>query len=191
MYVPQYGDGTASLNVTVATSIVLQHFAQWAGYQEHGREGQKFVVGERPQRTTARGARKLATHARHICCARSFYAVRKLEVCVRKSASWIHTQALFQDPPSRKLQSGNDGSSSVWTARFVTHNWVSHACRPASLLRGKLHAKLNDMGRYSVQAAAVMTVAMVMARSASSRTVSSRETETSAISWSGHALRTI
>jgi hypothetical protein len=56
VYVPQYGDGTASLNVTVATSIVLQHFAQWAGYQEHGREGQKFVVGERPQRTTARGA---------------------------------------------------------------------------------------------------------------------------------------
>ena len=55
VYIPQYGDGTASLNVTVATSIVLQHFAQWAGYREHGREAQKFLVGERPQRTAARG----------------------------------------------------------------------------------------------------------------------------------------
>jgi hypothetical protein len=55
VYIPQYGDGTASLNVTVATSIVLQHFAEWAGYREHGREGQKFMVGERPQRTAARG----------------------------------------------------------------------------------------------------------------------------------------
>lgn len=56
VYIPQYGDGTASLNVTVATSIVLQHFAQWAGYREHRRQGQKFVVGERPQRTAPRGA---------------------------------------------------------------------------------------------------------------------------------------
>lgn len=55
VYIPQYGDGTASLNVTVATSIVLQHFAQWAGYHEHRREGQKFVVGQRPQRTAPRG----------------------------------------------------------------------------------------------------------------------------------------
>ena len=27
VYIPQYGGGTASLNVTVAASIVLQHFA--------------------------------------------------------------------------------------------------------------------------------------------------------------------
>lgn len=55
VYIPQYGDGTGSLNVTVATSIVLQHFALWAGYGEHQREGHKFVVGDKPQRTQSRG----------------------------------------------------------------------------------------------------------------------------------------
>lgn len=51
----QHGPGTASLNVAVATSIVLHHFAVWAGYPEREREGAKFVVGEKPLRTTARG----------------------------------------------------------------------------------------------------------------------------------------
>ncbi|CAK4078610.1 unnamed protein product [Aphanomyces euteiches] len=32
-YIPQYGGGTASLNVTVATSIVLHSFATWANSQ--------------------------------------------------------------------------------------------------------------------------------------------------------------
>lgn len=62
VYIAQYGDGTASLNVTVATSIVLQHFAQWAGYREHRRDGQKFVVGERPQRTAPRGIVSCYSH---------------------------------------------------------------------------------------------------------------------------------
>ncbi|KAG2787842.1 hypothetical protein JG687_00016764 [Phytophthora cactorum] len=30
VYIPQYGGGTASLNVTVAASIILQSFALWA-----------------------------------------------------------------------------------------------------------------------------------------------------------------
>ena len=30
VYIPQHGGGTASLNVTVAASIVLQSFALWA-----------------------------------------------------------------------------------------------------------------------------------------------------------------
>jgi hypothetical protein len=55
VYIPQHGPGTASLNVTVAASIVLHHFATWAGYQEREREGAKFVVAPRPQRTTPRG----------------------------------------------------------------------------------------------------------------------------------------
>jgi hypothetical protein len=55
VYIPQYGAGTASLNVTVAASIILHHFALWAGYAERGREGAKYVVAERPQRTSARG----------------------------------------------------------------------------------------------------------------------------------------
>lgn len=56
VYIPQYGPGTASLNVTVAASIVLQNFAAWAGYRERERNGTKFVVDERPPRTRAKGA---------------------------------------------------------------------------------------------------------------------------------------
>eukprot|EP01025_Chloroclados_australasicus_P046120 TRINITY_DN50898_c0_g1_i2.p2 TRINITY_DN50898_c0_g1~~TRINITY_DN50898_c0_g1_i2.p2 ORF type:complete len:173 (-),score=30.21 TRINITY_DN50898_c0_g1_i2:442-960(-) len=55
VYIPQFGAGTASLNVTVAASIILHHFATWAGYEERQREGQKFIVAERPQRTRPRG----------------------------------------------------------------------------------------------------------------------------------------
>lgn len=55
LYIPQYGPGTASLNVAVAASIVLHSFALWAGYPERAREGQKFVVQERPERTRPRG----------------------------------------------------------------------------------------------------------------------------------------
>eukprot|EP00243_Klebsormidium_subtile_P002455 TRINITY_DN14883_c0_g1_i1.p1 TRINITY_DN14883_c0_g1~~TRINITY_DN14883_c0_g1_i1.p1 ORF type:complete len:242 (-),score=29.96 TRINITY_DN14883_c0_g1_i1:148-873(-) len=54
VYVSQYGPGTASLNVTVAASIVLHEFAVWAGMPERGREGQKFVVAERPVRQSTR-----------------------------------------------------------------------------------------------------------------------------------------
>ncbi|KAI3423857.1 hypothetical protein D9Q98_009691 [Chlorella vulgaris] len=55
VYISQYGAGTASLNVAVAASIVLHHFALFAGYQERQRQGYKFEVAERPQRTAARG----------------------------------------------------------------------------------------------------------------------------------------
>lgn len=48
VYIPQYGCGTASLNVTVAASIVLHHFGVWAGFSERSRDGNKFVVAERP-----------------------------------------------------------------------------------------------------------------------------------------------
>ncbi|VFQ85278.1 unnamed protein product [Cuscuta campestris] len=48
VYIPQYGCGTASLNVTVAASIVLHHFGAWAKFPERSREGNKYVVAERP-----------------------------------------------------------------------------------------------------------------------------------------------
>ncbi|XP_043722516.1 uncharacterized tRNA/rRNA methyltransferase slr0955 [Telopea speciosissima] len=48
VYIPQYGCGTASLNVTVATSIILHHFGVWAGFPERERDGNKFVVADRP-----------------------------------------------------------------------------------------------------------------------------------------------
>ena len=55
VYIPQHGQGTASLNVTVAASIVLHHFALWAGYQECSRHGAKYDVAPAPQRTGPRG----------------------------------------------------------------------------------------------------------------------------------------
>ncbi|EEF45442.1 uncharacterized tRNA/rRNA methyltransferase YsgA [Ricinus communis] len=50
VYIPQYGRGTASLNVTVAASIVLHHFGVWAGFSERIREGSKFIVADRPMK---------------------------------------------------------------------------------------------------------------------------------------------
>ena len=44
VYISHYGSGTASLNVTVASSIIFHHFGLWAGYTERIRQGQKFVV---------------------------------------------------------------------------------------------------------------------------------------------------
>ena len=46
VYIPHYGNGTASLNVNVAASIVFHHFAEYARYKERPREGQKFIVEE-------------------------------------------------------------------------------------------------------------------------------------------------
>ncbi|XLU98601.1 hypothetical protein S245_012941, partial [Arachis hypogaea] len=47
VYIPQYGGGIASLNVTVAASIILHHFGVWAGFGERSRDGNKFVVAKR------------------------------------------------------------------------------------------------------------------------------------------------
>lgn len=55
VYIAQHGPGTASLNVTVAASIVLHQFAVWARYPEREREGQKYVVAPRPERKAPRG----------------------------------------------------------------------------------------------------------------------------------------
>lgn len=46
VYIPQYTQGTASLNVAVAASIVLHHFALWAKYTPSAIIDQKFVVDE-------------------------------------------------------------------------------------------------------------------------------------------------
>lgn len=54
VYIPQYGGGTASLNVTVAASIVLHHFGVWAGFSERTRDGNKYVVAERSARQVRR-----------------------------------------------------------------------------------------------------------------------------------------
>ena len=48
VYIPQYGPGTASLNVAVATSIVLHRFAAWAGLPERERRGHRAARGVVP-----------------------------------------------------------------------------------------------------------------------------------------------
>lgn len=42
VYIPQYTNKTASLNVAVATSMVLGEFARWAGYEEQPMIGEKY-----------------------------------------------------------------------------------------------------------------------------------------------------
>jgi len=49
VYIPQYTPGTASLNVSVAASIVLHHFAIWAKYTPNVWVQQKFVVDQSRQ----------------------------------------------------------------------------------------------------------------------------------------------
>jgi tRNA(Leu) C34 or U34 (ribose-2'-O)-methylase TrmL len=44
VYIPQYGNGTASLNVSNAAAIIFFHFAQWAKYVETKVEGEKFAI---------------------------------------------------------------------------------------------------------------------------------------------------
>jgi tRNA G18 (ribose-2'-O)-methylase SpoU len=54
VYIPQYGRGTASLNVSTAASIVLHHFAEWAQYGSHTKiSGYKFEVDPTKQRADA------------------------------------------------------------------------------------------------------------------------------------------
>ena len=66
VYIPQFGDGTASLNVSVAAGIVMHRFASWAKYNEHKRdEGvDKYAVTVLPDpKTLPRTAEQLALRA--------------------------------------------------------------------------------------------------------------------------------
>ena len=48
VYIKQYGPGTASLNVAVASSIVMHEFAKYYTYTERERDGEKFIVADKP-----------------------------------------------------------------------------------------------------------------------------------------------
>ncbi len=72
VYIPQYGMGTASLNVTVAASIILHQFALWAEYEEAPRQGVKFVVEQLSQRTRPRGGWWTGLTL-HICSVTNIY----------------------------------------------------------------------------------------------------------------------
>ncbi len=124
VYIPQYGDGTASLNVTVATSIVLQHFAVWAGYQEHQRQGQKFVVGDKPQRMHSRGERMdPRTRAALVLAQQGIVGLACIwhwqaavsDCCFADISSkrlMSHRQVLWRGPPLKRPRSGSGGNSS-------------------------------------------------------------------------------
>jgi len=54
VYIPQFGRGTASLNVATAAAVVLHEFAQFAQYPDHAPvQGHKFVVDESLARVDA------------------------------------------------------------------------------------------------------------------------------------------
>jgi tRNA G18 (ribose-2'-O)-methylase SpoU len=60
VYIPHYGNGTASLNVAIAGSIVMHRFASWAQFQERSRDPEcahKFLVdrGVLIEKQTAEG----------------------------------------------------------------------------------------------------------------------------------------
>ncbi|CAK9046142.1 unnamed protein product [Durusdinium trenchii] len=52
VYIPQHTGATASLNVAIAGSIVLHHFATWAQMAEHPRQGEKYLVDLEEARPT-------------------------------------------------------------------------------------------------------------------------------------------
>ncbi|CAD8122035.1 unnamed protein product [Paramecium sonneborni] len=54
VYIPQYTQKTASLNVGVASGIIFHHFAQWAGFQEQKVEGEKFLDPEKQKQEKER-----------------------------------------------------------------------------------------------------------------------------------------
>ncbi|XP_034197683.1 uncharacterized protein LOC117613139 isoform X2 [Prunus dulcis] len=86
----EYGGGTASLNVTVAASIVLHQFGVWAGFPERTRDGNKFIVAEKPVKQTRRSF-----------CAETADSVIEERKCRKEHAS----NGFFDE-------SGNENSSS-------------------------------------------------------------------------------
>ena len=44
VYIPQHGNGTASLNVAIAGSIIMHRFAVWAQLPEQARTGHKYDI---------------------------------------------------------------------------------------------------------------------------------------------------
>lgn len=44
IHIPLYGNGTASLNVAIAGSIVFHHFGIWAKFTESSKRGTKYII---------------------------------------------------------------------------------------------------------------------------------------------------
>ena len=102
VYIPQNGKGTASLNVTVAGSIVLHHFSLWAKYAESERDGYKYVLGERPRRTTKRG----------VCVDPEQVKREREERRANGSESWLESDA-------QEGSTGASGTNAVFADMFT------------------------------------------------------------------------
>ena len=83
VYIPQYGRGTASLNVVIASSIVLHEFAVWAQFEEAPRDGYKYLLGTRPLRDSPRGT----------CRSQSADEIRQERAKTRENASAAEEEA--------------------------------------------------------------------------------------------------
>jgi len=47
VYIPQYGNGTASLNVNVATALVLHNWVDWSCDQKRNTDYTDNLLGEK------------------------------------------------------------------------------------------------------------------------------------------------
>jgi hypothetical protein len=128
VYIQQYGAGTASLNVAVAASIVLHHFALWAGYGEREREvsgcswlGAAATVcagltpAERMQLQSLRlvWCRPAATTAAECCCIYLYclpLLCRAKSTCSMSGPPGRRPAAAYPSRQQSRRQSGCDGS---------------------------------------------------------------------------------
>ena len=131
VYIPQHGPGTASLNVAVAASIVLHHFATWAAYPERSRTHAKFDVGERPLRTARRGVPNagMADLLRvvvtcHISC-------RKRNMCIHSLSILTDTAPLLcaagAQAESRQHSIRAKSSTTHIKEKYLQILWTCHA----------------------------------------------------------------
>lgn len=99
VYIPQYGCGTASLNVTIAASIVLHHFGVWAGFSERNRDGNKFVVAERPMKQSGR----------NFCTETAESIIEERKLRKENALNGFFDESVKQDSPSNLLDALFDG----------------------------------------------------------------------------------
>ena len=90
--------------MAVAGSIILHHFALWAGYRESEREGYKYVKGERPEshRLKKKGI-----------CVDPEQVKKEREARKTNSQSWLDTD---QDPGH---EDGASDANNAFTAMFT------------------------------------------------------------------------
>jgi hypothetical protein len=124
VYIPQYGPGTASLNVAVAASIVLHHFALFAGYPVRQREvgwgGQREGQAAWPRQMAGDGRARQGQR----CCSRR--AARA--ACERRGLAFL---PLYLTPPPPPLLGppSRCRATSLWSVSGRSEQRREAACR--------------------------------------------------------------